>query len=396
MTLTKRFVLPAALAVLTSLSAAQAVSYKIASVGPLSGDQSMMGTTTKNGVEMAIQDKAADLKQAGIEVSLAAFDDQSSPSRGLQVAKEILANKAIIGVIGANNSSVSNVLGEAFASERLAIISPNSTNDALTQHGWTHFNRVGAPNSAQIGAAASYISGVLTPKSVYVVSDNSSYGNSLSKGMIAAFKDYKIPVAGYAGAASPAEIELVIKKVKASGAPLVYFGGTYDVGGLFAKALRASGLSVQMMGADGIDSPSFIQRANNGAVGVLYTTTNGPVGSFSNASSFTAKYRAAYGAVPGGVAVYAYDATIVLLNALEAASANGAKPTRAQVSAAVRKVNLPACFSGDKKDCETITGAVSFTATGERTTSRLLMMKYDELFQSKMLKIQTVNAPDAK
>lgn len=253
-----------------------------------------------------------------------------------------------------------------------------------------------APNSAQAVAAASYVAGTLESKSVYVVSDNTAYGNSLTKAMIRALKEQKVPVAGYVGASSPADIAVVIKKIKVNGAPLVYFGGTDDIGGQFAKALRTSGVSAQLMGGDGLDSVSFIQRANNDAIGVLYTTVTGPINSFSNAVDFIEKYRAAYKTAPGGVALYAYDATIALITALEAATLNGAMPSSSQVSAAVRKVNLPACFSSDKKDCQTITGALSFTASGERSVSRLLVMKYDELFQTKMLKIQTVRAEDAK
>lgn len=43
-----------------------------------------------------------------------------------------------------------------------------------------------------------------------------------------------------------------------------------------------------------------------------------------------------------------------------------------------------------------ITGALAFSPSGERQHSRLLIMKYDEMYQPKMAKVQTVNAEDLK
>ena len=329
-------------------------------------------------------------------MTLTSFDDQASATRGGQIAQKILADSSILGVVGALNSSVSNVLGEHFASEKLAFISPTSTNDALTGHTWSNFSRVLSPDRAQSVAAASYISGTLQIKSVYVVSDNTAYGNGLTRSLLGNLKTTGVAVAGYVGASTPAEIAQVIRKIKSSNAPLIYFGGTDDTGSQLVKGLRAAGVTAPFMGGDGLDSPSFTQRAGKAAIGVMYTTSFGPVNTFSNYLAFTEAYRAAYKAEPSGFAAYSYDAATVLLSALKASVAGGKAPSRAGLSAAVRKVNLPACFSADKKDCVTITGALSFSPSGERTRSRLLLMTYDAQFQAKMLKIQTVNAADLK
>ncbi len=385
--------LPAALALLALLSAAQAASYKIATVSPLSGSLTAIGSEVKRGAQLAFQDRAAELKAAGIDVSLVSFDDQASATKGGQIAQTVLADKSILGVVGALNSSVTNVLGESFAASDLALISPSSTNDALTGHKWSNFSRVVAPDQAQSVAAAAYIAETLAAKSVFVVSDNTAYGNGLSKSLIGSLKARKVGVVAYVGASGAAQIAGVIKQIKLSNPQVVYFGGTDDTGGQLMQGLRDAGVKAVIMGGDALDSPSFLQRAGKAAVGVIYTTVFGPVNTFSNSVDFSAAYRTAFKSEPSGVAIYAYDATNALLSALKA---SGATPSRAQVSAAVRKVNLPACFSSDKKDCVTITGALAFSPTGERQRSRLLIMKYDEMYQPKMAKVQTVNAEDLK
>jgi branched-chain amino acid transport system substrate-binding protein len=396
MILTQRSVSLFALLLLAALSSAQATTYKIATVSPLSGSLTTIGSEVKRGAELALKNRAAELKAQGIDVTLTSFDDEASATKGVQIAQTILADKAILGVVGALNSSVSNVLGEQFAAEKLAIISPTSTNDALTSHNWSNFSRVLSPDRAQSVAAASYITETLHAKSVYVVSDNTAYGNGLTRSLLGNLKTKGVAVAGYTGASTPAEISEVVKKIKTSGAPLIYFGGTDDTGSQLVMGLRAAGVTAPFMGGDGLDSPSFTQRAGKAAIGVMYTTSFGPVNTFSNYLDFTEKYRAAYKSEPSGFAAYSYDAANVMLSALKSSAAGGKQPSRAQLSAAVRKVNLPACFSADKKDCVTITGALSFSPSGERTRSRLLLMTYDAQFQAKMLKIQTVNAADLK
>ncbi|AWN22705.1 branched-chain amino acid ABC transporter substrate-binding protein [Deinococcus irradiatisoli] len=395
MPMKRSLLLPTALSLFAALSLAQAASYKIVTVSPLSGSLTAIGSEVKRGAELAFKDRAAQLRSLGIDVTLESFDDQASATKGGTIAQTVLADKSIIGVVGALNSSVSNVLGAAFAPEKLALISPASTNDGLTDNKWSNFNRVVSPDRAQSVAAAAYIAETIKPKSVFVVSDNTAYGNGLTKSLLGNLKDRHVAVAAYAGASTPAQIADVIKKIKASGAQMVYFGGTDDTGGQLIQGLRAAGVKADFMGGDGLDSPSFLQRAGKAAVGVTYTTVFGPVNTFSNYLNFSENYRAAYKTDPSGVAVYAYDATNALISALETSVAGGTQPTRAQLSAAVRKVNLPACFSTDK-DCLTITGALSFNAEGERTRSRLLIMKYDEMYQAKMAKIQTVNAADLK
>ncbi|AZI42042.1 branched-chain amino acid ABC transporter substrate-binding protein [Deinococcus psychrotolerans] len=396
MTLTSRLAPAATFFLLLALSTAQAASYKIATISPLSGSLTAIGSEVKRGAELAFKNRAAELKAAGIDVSLVSFDDEASATKGEQIAQSVLADKAIIGVVGALNSSVSNVLGQSFAADKLAVVTPSSTNDALTSHRWSNFSRVVAPDRAQSVAAAAYIADTLGAKSVFVISDNTAYGNGLTKSLIGNLKTRNVAVAAYAGASTPAQIASVIKQVKASNATIVYFGGTDDTGGQLIQGLRNAGVQADFMGGDGLDSPSFLQRAGKAAVGVIYTTVFGPVNTFSNSVDFTAQYRADYKALPSGVAVYAYDATNALLSALESKAKSGATVTRPQMSAALRKVELPACFSGDKKDCITITGALSFDAQGERSTSRLLIMKYDEMYQAKMAKIQTVSAESLK
>lgn len=388
--------LPLAVLTLSLLNTlVSAAPLKIASVSPLSGGLVGSGTELKRGAELSVQYHLQEFKALGYELSLVSFDDQGSPVAAKPLAQKIASDPSILGVVGAYNSSVSNVLGEAFAPSKLAIVTI-STNDKLTKNGWTHFNRVVAPDSAQSVAAASALierqSGI-----IYVISDNTTYGNGLTKSLVQQLGGSSVKVAWYGGVSTDSEIARVGQRVKASGVNTVYFGGTDDVGGRLVNALSAAKVKVNLMGSDGIDSPNFIRQVSGRATNIAYTTVFGPLSLFSNSGDFSARYQARYKTPASGVAAYAYDAAEALLSGLKAAviSAKGV-PTRVQVSSAVRNVNLPACFDVDKSKCQTISGAISFSSTGERQKSTVLVMKYDDMLQTKMTKIATVNASDLK
>jgi len=392
---TRRLTLSLAFSLALAVPGALAATYTVATVSPLSGSQAPLGTELKRGTELAFKAHAAELSKLGLNVKLKFFDDQASADVGSKLAKTILADASIVGVVGAINSSVSNVLGAAFAPQDLAVISSSSTNDALTRHGWKNFTRTVAPDHAQALAAGQYFQEVLHAGGVYVVSDNTAYGNGLTKGVMADLKTRNVKVLSYAGVSISGDNASLVERIKASGAKFIYFGGSDDKGASLLGSLRAAGVKAVFMGGDGLDTPSFLKRMGANAPGVLYTTVYGPVNSFSNYLDFVQAYRAAYGSEqPNGVSAYSYDAAMVLIEAMKSLAAAGKAVTRASVSQAVQHVNLSACFAVDKASCPTITGAVGFTASGERLKSRVLMMSYDEMFQPKIMKIVSVDGND--
>lgn len=385
----------AALSLLALLSSAGAATYTLAVVGPMSGVRASYGTELQRTVEMAVKDRSAELRAAGIDLKVVAFDDQASAQTGRQVAPSILADSNVIGVVGALNSSVSTVLGTLFAPAQLAMVSPSSTNDGLTQQRWGHFNRVVAPDQAQSVAAAAYIADTLKAKRVYLVSDNTAYGNGLSKSVMANLKARQVAIAAYAGASTPTQIAAVVRQIKSSGVGVVFFGGTEEVGAPLVRAMRAAGVKAVFMAGDGLDGAQFLRQADKAAIGVTYTTVFGPVESFSNSLNFATNFRKAYNLAPTSAAPYMYDSALAMIEAVKT-SASAGTTTRTKVAQALRRVNLPACFAGQTSDCLSITGAVAFSATGERSRSKVLIMKVDNSFQIGVAKIQTINADQLK
>ena len=79
---------------------------KIATQSPLSGGQAALGEGIKLGAQLAIEKFRGGLEKRGFKVELVPFDDQAKPDVGVANAKNIIANKDIMVVIGHLNSGV--------------------------------------------------------------------------------------------------------------------------------------------------------------------------------------------------------------------------------------------------------------------------------------------------
>src|SRR5688572_33173835 len=79
---------------------------KIATQSPLSGGQAALGEGIKLGAQLAVDKFKGGLEKAGFKVELVPFDDQAKPDVGVANAKNLGADKDILGVVGHLNSGV--------------------------------------------------------------------------------------------------------------------------------------------------------------------------------------------------------------------------------------------------------------------------------------------------
>jgi len=112
---------------------------------------------------------------------------------------------------------------------------------------------------------------------------------------------------------------------------LIFFGGEALEGGELLLWLREAGLETPLLAGNGLNSPYLVQIAGDAAEGTTYVTITPP----TEDRSFIEEYTALSGAPPGPFAPLAYDATQLLLDALQRAIEVGGKPTRDGVIAAL-------------------------------------------------------------
>ncbi|MER8182483.1 branched-chain amino acid ABC transporter substrate-binding protein [Kitasatospora sp. NPDC094015] len=342
---------------------------------PLTGPLSALGLGIQHSVELAAK-VANDTKEVpGVTFKVKALDDKKSPQEGQQNATALVADKSVLGVVGPLNSGVAQSMQQVFEAANLAEISPANTSPALTQgdkyetekkRQFKSYFRTATTDAIQGPFAAQYAYNDLSKKKAYLIDDKKTYG----VGLVGAFQKEFTKLGGaIAGSDHIDENNLdfsaVVTKAKAAGADIIYYGGEYPQSGPLTDQLKKAGVTVPVMGGDGMYDPEYINKANKNAEGDLATSVGAPVESLDSAKKFVADYTAAKYADPyaayGG---YSYDAAWALIQGVKAvASANGGKVpdgSRAKVVEALSKVS----FDG-------VTGKVAFDEYGDAVNKQL-------------------------
>src|SRR6266704_3074205 len=264
---------------------------KIATQSPLSGGQAALGEGIKLGAQLAIEKWRCNLTKMGYKVDLVPFDDQAKPDVGVANAKNIIADKDILAVIGHLNSGVAIPSSEVYKEVSVAMISPANTNPVVTDRGYPNVNRV--------------------------------YGQGVDEFFKADAEKKGIKVLGFEGTEEKSNFDPIVTPIKAKNPNVIYFGGIYDQAAPFFKQTREKGVKSKFLGPDGMDSSDLTKIAGKAVVGMDYTSAAVPASALPKAKAFVEAFKKKFGKNPEPYAAEAYDAAHIALKAIEAAAKGG-------------------------------------------------------------------------
>ena len=338
---------------------------------PLTAGAVALGQGMKRGANLAIsQMNASDAaKAAGITFKSVDGDDQGDPKTGVTVANTFASDPNLVGVMGHLNSGVSIPASKVYSDKKIVMISPASTNPALTTQGLKNVFRVCTTDAVQGPAGADYATKMMKFKSAYVVDDSTPYGEGLAAEFAKQFAANGGTVLGTAKTSDKdSDFNALVTKMKATNPDVIYYGGIYNAGALLAKQSKDAGMKAPLMGGDGLYDPAFIQLAGaSQAEGDLATSVGLPIANLPKGQEFTAAYKAMFPSDEiAAYAAYAYDATNVILNAvLTVAKAQGADA----VTTPAGRDAIIAAVAATKTSG--VTGDIAFDATGDTTNKAI-------------------------
>jgi branched-chain amino acid transport system substrate-binding protein len=327
---------------------------KIASQAPLSGGQAALGEGIQLGAQLSVENFKGNLERMGYRVELVPYDDQAKPDVGVANAKHIIADPQIMGVIGHLNSGVAIPSSEIYKDVSLTMISPANTNPLVTERGYKDVYRVCGRDDMQGLVGSEFAFGTLKTKSVYIVHDKTTYGQFVAEAFKAGAVRKGMKVLGFEGTEEKSNFDPIVKPIKARNPDLIYYGGIYEGGAPFFKALREKGVKAKFLGPDGMDSSDVAKIAGRATVGMYYTSVAGPVTVYPKAKAFTEEFKKSFGKIPEPFSAQAYDAAAILIKAMENVVKSGKALTREAVAEAVRGVK----FDG-------VTGEIEFDGKGD-------------------------------
>jgi branched-chain amino acid transport system substrate-binding protein len=359
---------------------AQKGRIKVATQTPLSGEQAAIGEPIKLGAQLAVEEAVKRFKALGYDLVLVPYDDQAKPEVGVANARNLVADPDVLLVVGHFNSGVALPSSDVYKESLLTMISPANTATEITDRGYPNVNRVCGRDDIQGPLGAKFAAEDMKLKSVYIIQDKTPYGQGVASKFRDEAKKLGLQVLGFEGTEERTNFGPLIIPLKAKNPDLIYFGGIFNQGGLLLRQMREKGVKSAFMGPDGLDDPEIVKIAGKRVNGAYYTTVAAPVGYNPESAAFAAKFKQRFGKDVQSFGIYGYDAAAVGLKAIEDAigELGGKKPTRQQVSTAVRKI----------KDFKGITGSITFDSKGDPIHAKYFVLKFEQgKYPGKVVKV---------
>jgi branched-chain amino acid transport system substrate-binding protein len=347
---------------------------KIGIGAPLTAGAVALGKGMERGANLAISqaNESDAVKAAGIKFVAVSGDDQGDPKTGVTVANTFASDPALLGVMGHLNSGVSIPASKVYSDKSIVMISPASTNPALTAQGLTNVFRVCTTDAVQGPAGAQYAFKTMGFKTAYVVDDSTPYGEGLASEFAKEFTTLGGTVVGTAKTSDKdTDFNALVTKMKATNPAVIYYGGIYNAGALLAKQSKDGGMTAPLMGGDGLYDQQFIDLAGAAAAeGCLCTSVGLPIDKLPAGQEFKTAYEAKFPGEPiAAYDAYAYDATNVIINAIVGATkeVGVAKITGPEGRTAVIK------GVAATNDPKAVTGEITFSSTGDTNNKAITL-----------------------
>ncbi len=319
------------LAVPFFLGSATAKTLLLGSMSPLTGPYASDGTDIKNGILTAIQvfENAGGIPGYS-KIQLIPEDTACDPRQAVSAADKLI-NENVVGVIGAYCSSSTIPSSNVLAQANIPMLTPASTNQAVTDRGLPYMFRLCGRDDDQAPTAVKFMKDALHAKTVFIVDDKTTYSQGLADGVDKVCPKYGIKVLDHAHVnQGDKDFSAVLTKAKAMNADVLYMSlQGYSPAAMMTLQAKRLGLKSQIVTNDAVFQPKFMEVAKDAGEGVYltygYIDPNTP-----EYKAFEKVYAPKYGKV-AGYATYAYDATTCLLKAIKAAGSTDPAKIKAQL-----------------------------------------------------------------
>jgi branched-chain amino acid transport system substrate-binding protein len=297
---------------------ADADAIVIGEVGSLTGSEAAFGISTRNGIELAVDEANAAGGVKGRKLKVIVYDDQSKPEEaGSSVARLLGQDHAQI-ILGEVASTNSLAMAPKAQEAQVPMISPSSTNPKVTEVG-DYIFRVCFIDPFQGYVMAKYAKEDLKFSKVAILTDKkSAYSDGLTEVFSRKFAEMGGKIVGveaYSKGDTDFRAQLTnIKKLKAEG---LYVPGYYQDVAIIAEQARELGIKVTMMGGDGWDSAKLFELGGSAVDGSYVSNHYSADDPSPRVQDFIKRYNERFKTVPDSLAALGYDSARVAIDAMQ-------------------------------------------------------------------------------
>lgn len=306
----------------------------------------------RRGIELAVDELNARARQDG-RIRVIFRDDGGDGMRAAAIAQEFVDNRDITAVIGHVNSGAMVAAARVYDGH-LPAVATTASSPALTGISpWTF--RVISSDSMN-GLAIARFAMRHGRRRAAILYENNAYGRGLTDAFVRGFKG-EILSADPIGEGAQ-DFEPFVTYFKQHSPDVVFVAGTGTSGLAFLREARRQGLRADLVGGDGWSVLAADTTLADGIyVGAPFTAEDHRL----DAASFVARFRQRYGLTPDGNAALAYDATMLLADAVRQVGND-----RGRVREYLTGLAAHGGFRG-------VTGSIAFSPDGDPVGKAIVM-----------------------
>lgn len=327
----------------------EANTIRIGEYGSLTGDTATFGISTHHGIELAIEEINASGGVLGKKVEVITEDDRSQATEAATAVTRLINQHRVVAILGEVASSRSLAGAPICQRNRIPMITPSSTNPAVTQVG-DYIFRICFIDPFQGTVMARFAFNTLKARKVAILFDKSQdYSTGLADFFEQEFRRLGGTITLRTSYTSgDIDFKAQLTTIRAGNPDAVFVPGYYKEVGQIAKQARELGLTVPLLGGDGWDSPRLVEIGGKALEGTYFSNHYSVEDTSPRVRTFVSKYQAKYGDVPDALAALGYDAARILCDAMTRA---GTTESAALRDAIAQTTNFPG-----------VTGTISINA----------------------------------
>ena len=333
---------------LVSSLAFGAETIKMGLLVPLTGPAAADGTSALYSVQIAMDQVNKDGGVLGKQIELVYYDDRADAKEAVALSYKLIEQDKIAAFVAGSYSLPTRAVAPIFQEEQIPLVAAYAIHPDVTTAGDFCF-RNGFLGFVE-GKAAGYASHkLLGAKTVALLTSDNDFGRTLVTG----FKEYAAKyapdlkiVSEQAYPFSEKDYKPYLSKIKELNPDVIFASGYYFQTGPLLRQARELGIESKILGEEGADSPKLVEIAGEAAEGFHIVTNFDRDDPRPVVQNFLKEFRGRHKFEPDMVGASAYDAFMIIVNAMKTAGTTDGKPVRDAIAATVGYDGLTGVMGG--------------------------------------------------